>query len=236
MSQERLHKILASWGVDSRRNCEQLILNGLVRVNGKVVDTLPTFADPETDVITVSGRKIKSENKVYYLLNKPKGFLCTNNDPEGRKKAIDLIPPGHRIFCIGRLDAETTGAIILTNDTALVDKLTHPLHELVKTYVAAVKGKITSEAVEQMKRGVWLAEGKVMPAKVKILKANNTESLIEIKISQSLNRQIRRIMAKVGYKVTTLKRTEIGRISTYRLGIGKYRPLTKAEIDYLKKE
>ncbi|OHB56738.1 MAG: hypothetical protein A2173_00705 [Planctomycetes bacterium RBG_13_44_8b] len=235
MPKERLQKILAAAGVDSRRNCEQLILDGLVRLNGQIVDTLPVFADIETDTITVDGRKLRPENKVYYLLNKPKGVLCTNYDPGGRTKAIDLVDCQNRIFCIGRLDADTTGAIILTNDTALSDKITHPRHQLAKTYVVCVRGKITKEAVEKLKKGLWLAEGKTEPMRVKILKAHNAESLLEIKISQGLNRQIRRVMAKVGYKVISLKRTKIGKILLYHLGVGQYRKLTKAEIDYLKK-
>jgi 23S rRNA pseudouridine2605 synthase len=234
MAKERLQKILAAAGIDSRRKCEQLILDGLVRVNGKIVDTLPVFADIETDIITVDGRRLRPEKKVYYLLNKPKGVICTNDDPSGRRKAIDLVDYRQRIFCIGRLDADTTGAIILTNDTSLADKLTHPRHQLVKTYIVCVEGKITPDAVEKLKKGIWLSEGRTQPAKVKILKAHRAESLLEIKIAQSLNRQIRRIMAKVGYKVTALKRTQIGRISLYHLGVGGYRELTPAEVDYLK--
>lgn len=234
MPKERLHKILAAAGVDSRRNCEQLILNSLVRVNGKLVNKLPAFADIETDVITVDGRKLRPENKVYYLLNKPKGVLCTNYDPGNRTKAIDLIDCRSRIFCVGRLDADTTGAIILTNDTSLSDKVTHPRHHLIKTYLVCVKGKISNEAIEKLKKGIWLSEGKTEPMHVKILKANNAESLLEIKISQGLNRQIRRVLARVGYKVTSLKRTKIGKIFLHNLGIGKYRKLTQAEIEYLK--
>ncbi len=235
MPKERLQKILAAAGVDSRRNCEQLILDGLVRVNRQIVDTLPAFADIETDVITVDGQKLRPEKKVYYLLNKPKGVLCTNHDPGGRRKAIDLVDCQSRIFCVGRLDADTTGAIILTNDTAISNKVTHPRHQLAKTYVVCVKGKITKEAVEKLKKGIWLAEGKTGPMRLKILKAHNAESLLEIKLHQGLNRQIRRAMAKIGYNVTSLKRTKIGKISLYHLGIGRYRELTKVEIDYLKK-
>ena len=235
MPKERLQKILAAAGVDSRRNCEQLILDGLVRVNRQIVDTLPAFADIETDVITVDGQKLRPEKKVYYLLNKPKGVLCTNHDPGGRTKAIDLVDCKSRIFCVGRLDTDTTGAIILTNDTAISDKVTHPRHQLAKTYVVCVKGKITKEAVEKLKKGIWLAEGKTGPMRLKILKAHNTESLLEIKLHQGLNSQIRRAMAKVGYNVTSLKRTEIGKIFLYHLDIGRYRELTEAEIDYLKK-
>lgn len=234
MAKERLQKILAVAGVDSRRNCEQLILSGCVKVNGRVADTLPVFADIETDIITVAGRRIRPEKKVYFLLNKPKGVLCTNYDPGNRRKTIDLINCKERIFCVGRLDTETAGAIILTNDTSLSDKLTHPRHQIAKTYVVGVKGKITPEAVERLNKGIWLSEGKVRPAKVKILKANYVESLLEIKITESLNREIRRILAKVGHKVTSLKRTQIGEISLNRLEIGSYRMLTSSEVEYLK--
>lgn len=235
MAAERLQKILAAAGIDSRRNCEQLILEGIVKVNGRIVDLLPAFADAEKDIITVDGRKIRPAGKVYYLLNKPKGVICTNDDPQGRRKAVDLIDSNQRIFCAGRLDTETSGAIILTNDSALANLLTHPRYCLEKTYLAAINGRITLAAVEKLKKGVWLSEGKTSPAKLKILKASDKESLLEIRIRQSLNREIRRIMARVGYKVTSLKRTHIGKISLERLGIGHYRPLTAAEVNYLKR-
>ncbi|MDD5011203.1 MAG: pseudouridine synthase, partial [Phycisphaerae bacterium] len=205
MAIERLQKILAAAGIDSRRNCEQLILEGLVKVNGRVVDTLPAFADIEKDIIIVDGRKIRPAGKVYYLLNKPKGVICTNDDPQGRKKAVDLIDTNQRIFCAGRLDVDTTGAIILTNDSALTNLLTHPRHCIEKTYLVTINSRITPDAAEKLKKGVWLSEGKTMPAKLKVLKASDKQSLLEIKIRQGLNRQIRRIMAKVGYKVTSLK-------------------------------
>jgi 23S rRNA pseudouridine2605 synthase len=236
MAVERLQKILAAAGIDSRRNCEQLILQGLVRVNGRMVDTLPVFADIDKDIITVDGRKIRPAGKVYYLLNKPKGVICTNDDPSGKRKAIDLIDCRQRIFCAGRLDTETSGAIILTNDSALANRLTHPRYGLEKTYLAAINGRLMPDAVEKLKKGVWLSEGKTSPAKLKILKASDKESLLEIRIRQSLNREVRRIMARFGYKVTSLRRTHIGRISLERLGIGEYRPLTTAEINYLKGE
>ena len=130
MAEQRLQKILAAAGIDSRRKCEELILEGAVRVNRKVVDTLPTFADPIKDIITVNGKKIHPEQKVYFLLNKPKGVICTNRDPAGRKKAIDLVQTDKRIFCVGRLDADTSGIIILTNDSELANKLAHPRYGL----------------------------------------------------------------------------------------------------------
>ena len=126
MAEQRLQKVLAAAGVDSRRKCEELILEGIVRVNRKVVDKLPAFVDPDKDIITVNSRKIRAARKVYFILNKPKGVICTNRDPQGRKKAIDIIHTNERIFCVGRLDADTTGLIFLTNDSELSNRLTHP--------------------------------------------------------------------------------------------------------------
>jgi pseudouridine synthase len=235
MAGQRLQKVLAAGGVDSRRKCEELILDGAVRVNRKVVDKLPVFVDPERDVITVNGKRIRAARKVYFLLNKPKGVICTNSDPQGRKKAIDLVPASQRIFCVGRLDADTTGVIILTNDSELANRLTHPRYEVSKTYVAEVKGKVSGEAVEKLKKGIWLAEGKTGRASVKILRRSHKYSLIEMVIRQGLNRQVRRILAKVGLPVKSLKRTRIGKLNARGLGVGKFRTLTKPEAAYLKK-
>jgi 23S rRNA pseudouridine2605 synthase len=233
MANERLQRILAAAGVDSRRKCEELILQGAVRVNGKIVDILPAFADAEQDAITVDGRRIQKPKKVYFLLNKPKGVICTNDDPAGKKKAIDLIDTKERIFCAGRLDTETTGAIILTNDSVLADHLTHPRFGIEKTYIVTLKGKISHEDVEKLKKGVWLSEGKTTPGKLKVLRASEHESVLEIKIRLGLNREVQRIMAKLGYKVASLKRTSIGKISLDRLSVGCYRSLTEFEIKYL---
>ena len=235
MATQRLQKVLAAAGVASRRKCEELILDGAVQVNRKVIDNLPAFVDPEKDVITVNGRRIQPERKVYFLLNKPKGVICTSSDPLGRKKAIDFVPTSERIFCVGRLDADSTGIIILTNDSELANTLTHPRYRIPKTYVARVKGQIGGEAVEKLKKGVWLAEGKTERASVKILKRSHKESLIEITIWQGLNRQVRRMLAKVGLAVKLLKRTQIGKLTARGLGLGKFRALTKAEVAYLKK-
>ncbi len=232
---ERLQKILASAGIDSRRNCEQLILDGFVKVNNQVVDVLPAFADPDKDTITVNNKKIKFEEKVYYLLNKPKNILCTNFDPQGRKIAIDLIDCKQRIFCVGRLDKDTTGAIILTNDSELTNRLTHPRYELPKTYHVSVKGKLQGEDIEKIKKGIWLSEGKTQRAALKILKRNNVESLVEIVISEGKNRQVRRMLEKLGHKVKSLKRTKIGSINLKGISIGKYRKLSPREVEYLKR-
>jgi len=235
MAQQRLQKVLATAGVDSRRKCEELILDGAVRVNSKVVDKLPVFVDPEKDVITVNGKRIRSAQKVYYLLNKPKRVICTNFDPQGRKRAIDMIKSRERIFCVGRLDADTTGIVILTNDSELANRLTHPRYEVSKTYIAGVKGEIRGEQIDKLKKGIWLAEGKTAAASVKILKRSRKESLVEITIRQGLNRQVRRMLAKVGLPVKSLKRTRIGKLNARGLGVGKFRTLTESEITYLKK-
>jgi len=235
MAEQRLQKVLAAAGVDSRRKCEELILSGEVRVNRKVVDTLPAFVDPEKDVITVYGKKIRAAQKVYFLLNKPKGVICTNSDPRGRKKAIDLIHSSERIFCVGRLDADTTGLIILTNDSELTNKLTHPRYEIAKTYVVRINSEISGEQVVKLKKGVWLAEGKTGRASVKILQRRHNESSIEITIKQGLNRQVRRMLANVGLPVKSLTRTQFGKLTVRGLGIGKFRTLTMTEVAHLKK-
>jgi 23S rRNA pseudouridine2605 synthase len=225
---------MAASGVDSRRNCERFIVEGVVKVNGHVVDTLPAFVDPEVDTVTVRGRKLKEAVKLYFLLNKPKGVLCTNYDPEGRPRAIDFIATSHRIFCVGRLDAETTGLIILTNDSEMVNRLTHPKYELPKKYQARLRGSITPEAVEQLRSGVWLPEGKMQISGLKVVKKSTKESLVEMTTSKGLSTDISRAFLKVGFKVLGLKREQIGKITSKGLDLGKSRPLTKSEVNYLK--
>ena len=230
MAKERLQKVMAAAGVASRRQCEELIVAGVVRVNGKIVDELPVFVDAQVDKIAVEGKRLRLPERVYFALNKPKGVICTNRDPQGRRRAIDLVQCAQRVFCIGRLDADTTGLIILTNDAELTNRLTHPRYKVPKTYVAAVKGRVDAKAVEQLKKGIWLAEGKTGKAAVKVLKAGHQESLLEITISQGLNRQVRRMLAHVGVPVKSLKRVSIGKLKLGRLGTGRYRELTKGEV------
>jgi 23S rRNA pseudouridine2605 synthase len=236
MARERLQKVMASAGVASRRECEELIVAGVVRVNGHVVDRLPAFADAETDTILVDGKRLRPAPRVYFALNKPKGVICTNRDPQDRRLAIDLIPCRERVFCIGRLDADTTGLIVLTNDAELTNRLTHPRYKVPKTYIATVKGRVDAAAVERLKKGIWLAEGKTGKAAVKVLKAGHQESSIEITISQGLNRQVRRMLANVGIPVKSLKRTSIGKLKLGTLPSGQYRTLSKAEIASLQRE
>lgn len=235
MAEQRLQKVLAAAGIDSRRNCEQLIESGAVSVNGKVVNKLPAFVDPEKDVIAVNGRKIRKAKEVYFLLNKPKGVICSNSDPQGRKRAIDLVDTDQRVFCVGRLDVDSTGLIIVTNDSELTNKLTHPRFEIPKTYLAVVQGRAEGEKIEKIKKGVWLADGKTEPAMVKVLKRSHQESSLEITISQGLNRQVRRMLAKVGLDVKKLQRIKVGKITLRGVKPGKSRELSESEVKYLYK-
>lgn len=231
----RLQKILAAAGVDSRRRCEELILSGAVTVNGEVISTLPAFADPEKDDIRVSGHRIRKESKVYFLLNKPKNVICTSRDPQGRPKAVDLAPCKERIFCVGRLDAETTGLILLTNDADLANRLTHPRYELPKTYEVKLRGRLDGEAIEKLKKGVWLSEGKTERAAVKVLRRTHLETILEVTIRQGLNRQLRRSFARLGYKVKALKRTRIGNIELKGIPGGQCRKMSHTQLAYLRR-
>lgn len=227
---------MAAAGVASRRECEELILTGVVRVNGKIVDSLPVLIDPETDVVTVGKKRLRRPERVYFALNKPKGVICSNRDPQRRPLAIDLVPCKERIFCIGRLDVDTTGLIVLTNDAELTNRLTHPRYKVPKTYVATVKGHVDGPAVEKLKKGIWLAEGKTGRAAVKILKVGRKESLLELTLSQGLNRQVRRMLAGVGLPIKSLKRTSIGKLRLGKMPVGHYRPLTAAEVASLRRQ
>ena len=235
MAKERLQKVMASAGVASRRQCEELILEGVVRVNGRVVDELPAFVDPDVDLVTVGGKRLKEPQRVYFLLNKPKGVICTSRDPQGRPQATDLVPATARIFCVGRLDADITGLIILTNDAELANLLTHPKYKVPKTYVVRVAGHVDSKATAKLRKGIWLAEGKTAQAFVKVLRGGHQESLLEVTIRQGLNRQVRRMLAKVGLSVKSLRRTRIGPLKLQKLGPGRYRHLTKGEVTALKR-
>lgn len=232
---QRLQKILAASGIDSRRKCETLILEHAVSVNGEIVNELPAFADPEKDDIRVDGQRIKQTKKVYFLLNKPKGVICTSSDPQKRQKAVDLVDCPERVVCVGRLDIDTTGAIILTNDSELVNRLTHPKYELPKTYQIVVRGRVEGADVEKLKKGVWLAEGKTQGAAVKIIRRSHAETTLQVVISQGLNRQIRRMFSQLGYKVKLLKRTQIGDIVLKGIAAGNYKRLTKPQLAYLKR-
>jgi 23S rRNA pseudouridine2605 synthase len=236
MSKVRIQKLLAEAGVASRRAIEEMIVEGRISVNDELVSELPCFVDPETDDIAVDGKPVKkrAQEKVYFLLNKPRGVVCTSKDPQGRPRAIDLVPAGPlRVYTVGRLDEESTGVILLTNDGDLTQRLTHPRHGVEKTYVIEVDRAVSGDDVEQMKRGIYLDGKRTQPAWVKVLRRSHERTLLEVKIGEGRNRELRRVLAKLGYKVRRLKRVAIGPVTDRGIKIGNWRMLTRREVDSL---
>lgn len=234
MPKERIQKILAAAGFGSRRACETLVTDGHVEIDGAVVTELPIVVDPADCRITVDGRPVRSERCVYYILNKPKGYFCTNNDPDGRRRAIDLmVGVRERVFPVGRLDAETMGLLLITNDGTLAQKLTHPRFQTPKTYRAEVRGQPEFEKLEKLRKGVWMAGGKTGPAEIVVIHSSRQKSILEITLREGRNREIRRMLAKLGHPVNRLTRIKVGRLNIKRVPLGQYRPLTEAEVKYL---
>ncbi len=215
-----------------------MILDGRVTVNGSLVSEIPCFVDLETDEVRVDGQVVRepAKKKLYILLNKPRGVVCTQRDPQGRPRAVDLI--GHlkqRVYCVGRLDADSTGLILLTNDGALTDYLTHPRYGVSKVYVVEVQGRVTGEEIERLKKGVYLDGKRTGRIWLKVLRRGGARSLLELKMSEGRNREIRRILARLGHKVRSLKRTAIGSITSRGVGVGAWRDLNPKEVDRLRK-
>lgn len=234
---ERLQKYLAHAGVASRRTCEELIADGKVKVNGTVVREMGIKIDPDKDKIEVRGKLIKNEEEeVYLLLNKPKGYVTTLRDPQRRPKVSDLLKDiKERVYPVGRLDFDTEGLLLLTNDGNLTYKLTHPKHEIGKTYVAVVKGVPDQDKLKRFQKGLRLADGITAPAKVKLLKKQGNNGVLEITIYEGKNRQIRRMCETIGHPVLELKRISIAFLELGNLAEGEYRHLTAAEVKKLKK-
>ena len=231
--EHRLQQILAAAGFGSRRACEQLIIDGRVEVDGQVA-RLGDRADPRTQVIRVDGEALPKMKPVYLAVNKPKGYLCTSRDQQGRRRVIDLVPQTFgRVFPIGRLDQESEGLIILTNDGALCERLAHPRFEVAKKYQVQVAGLVETELVDQLKKGIHVAEGVVQADEVKILSPHKKSSILEIALREGKNREIRRMLARVGHKVLHLKRVAVGPVKLGKLLAGDYRPLTNEEISRL---
>ncbi len=235
MPRERLQKVLAAAGIASRRECEQIILDGRVRVNGETVLSLPALVDPARDTILVDGRPLKREEKVYFLLHKPKGVHCTNFDPAGRPRAVDLLAGvRHRVFPVGRLDADSTGLLLMTNDGELAERLAHPRYGVPKTYRAHVNGAVTADDLARLRKGVWLAEGKTRVSDAKIIHRGRERSVIEITLQEGRNREVRRVLARLGHNVRKLMRIRIGPLSLRGLPPGGFRPLTRQELKELR--
>ena len=234
----RINKYIALCGVASRRKAEELILAGRVTVNDEVMTELSYKVDEENDIVKVDDKLIKEENKlVYILLNKPEGYITTVKDQFDRPSVLDLVSDiKERVYPIGRLDYETSGLLLLTNDGDLTYKLTHPKHEVDKTYVARVKGKLTKEEIERFKTGLKIEDYTTAPAKLKVIKYDEQRdtSLLEIKIHEGKNRQVRKMCKAINHPVLRLKRTAMGKIRIGECEIGKYRYLTEDEVKYLK--
>ena len=238
MDEVRLQKFLASCGIASRRKCEELILAGKVEVNGKVVNELGTKVNIQKDEVKYNGKIIKpEEEKIYILLNKPIGYVTTVKEQFGRDKVTDLVKQNKRIVPVGRLDMYTSGALILTNDGELVNKLTHPKNEINKTYNATVAGIVTEQDIENLKSGVEIDNSYITkPAKVKILKIDNEKNIsrVQITIHEGKNRQIRKMCQAINKRVLALHRSKIGNIEVRDLKLGTWRYLTKKEVNELK--
>jgi 23S rRNA pseudouridine2605 synthase len=223
---ERLQKVLARSGFGSRRTCESLIESGRVAVNGEVAD-LGRRIDVDHDRVAVDGIPVSTRRGlVYYLLNKPKGVVTTAHDPEGRPTVVDLVPVEPRVFPVGRLDADTEGLLVLTNDGDLTHHLTHPSFGVEKEYLAVVEGRPSPAALRRLREGIELDDGITAPARVALVPPQT----IKLIIHEGRNRQVRRMCAAVGHPVVRLVRTRVGPIAERRLKPGEWRPLTQAEV------
>lgn len=235
--EERLQKYLARCGIASRRKAEEIIKEGRVQVNGQTVTVMGLTVTPGVDEIKVDGKMVLPvEKPVYLLLNKPAGYVTTAKDERGRPTVLELVKEiDARVYPVGRLDMDTEGLLLLTNDGYLAYKLTHPKHEIKKTYHAKVKGIPTQKELTLLRQGIFLDGRKTAPAKVRILKPGR-ETLVEIVLHEGRNRQVRRMFAKIGHPVVALKRVKLAFINLGKLEVGAYRHLTREEVDRLYQE
>lgn len=235
MEEIRLQKFLAEAGIASRRKCEEYIEQGRVKVNGNIA-TLGTKVNPEKDIILFDNKKVdQKEELVYILLNKPIGYVTTAKDQFSRDSVLDLVKVKQRIVPVGRLDMYTSGALLLSNDGDFVYKITHPKHEINKTYTVTVKGIVTKDEVEKLEKGVEIEDYITKPAKVKILKTDTEKDIsrLEITIHEGKNRQVRKMCEAVGRKVQALHRSKIGSLDVKDLKIGTWRYLNEKEVKRL---
>lgn len=235
-ARQRLQRVLASAGYGSRRACETLILEGRVEVDGKGITELGFQVDPKKAEICVDGAPIRMQKLVYFLLNKPPGVVTTSRDPQGRTRVLDLIQEQQRVFPVGRLDRSSEGLILLTNDGDLAQQLAHPRYGIQKVYRVTVAGKIDQETIDRMRQGIYIAEGRVSVDGAKILRHRARSTDLEILLREGKNREIRRILARLGHKVMSLERIAIGSLRLGELPRGAYRPVTPAELKRLREE
>lgn len=231
---ERLQKTLAASGLGSRRSCEELILQGRVTVDGCVVAELGAKADADTQDVRCDGEPVRPGSKLYYLVNKPRGYVSTSSDEYGRPRVLDLLPArDQRLFTVGRLDADTEGLMIVTNDGAFCQRVSHPRHGVTKMYLARVQGAMRDAAKRELTSGIWLTDRRCRAVWVKVRKKRAMDSLVEITMQEGRNREVRRMLAKVGHKVIQLRRIRIGAIEDPALPLGKWRKLRADEIKTL---
>ena len=238
-SDVRLQKFLADAGIASRRKAEELINQGKVQVNGKLVTELGTKINPNIDKVIYEGREIEvKKKKIYILLNKPIGYVTTVKDQFSRDSVLDLVKVKERLVPVGRLDMYTSGALILTNDGDFVYQVTHPKHEIEKTYTVTIKGIVKKEEAEMLRDGVVIDDYKTKPAKVKILKTDEEKNIsrLEITIHEGKNRQIRKMCETIGHKVLALHRSKIAGIGVKDISLGKWRYMTDKEVKKKKKK
>jgi len=233
----RLNKFLAQNGIASRRGADELIAKGHVTVDGKLVTELGRRVDPTTDKVEVDGVVLKptGERLAYYLLNKPTGVVCTNDPREARPRAVDLITDKRkgRIYTVGRLDEDTEGLVILTNDGEFANRISHPRYGLKKTYWVDVRGRVPDDAIELMQKGVRLSDGWGSFERVKVIKRHGERSILLVTLTEGKNREVRRVFAALDLPVRTLRRVEIGPLQDRRLKTGQWRTLTRAEVGEL---
>jgi len=233
---DRLQKVLAAAGVASRRECEQLILEGRVEVDRQVVTELGTRVDPQRQEIRVDGEPLRQPKLLYFAVNKPEGVVSTARDPAGRHRVTDLLPPNTpRVYCVGRLDISSEGLILVTNDGELANGLTHPRHGVEKIYHVQVAGQVNREVLDQLHRGLHLAEGFAHVKHVRIKSRRKQSTVLEMVLDEGRNREVRRLLARVGHKVQRLKRVAVGPVRLGDLPTGAVRPLMKKEIDALQR-
>lgn len=232
----RINKFMATCGVASRRKCDELIEKGRVKVNANVCKKLGMQINPEQDLVTVDDRPIRlTNNFVYYMLNKPCNVVTTVSDPNGRPTVMDYMPKGkNRIFPIGRLDYNTSGLLLFTNDGDVAQKLLHPSFEFGKTYIVDIKGDIAEAEIKKLQNGVDIGDFVTSPAKVEIINKTPATTTLKVVIHEGKNRQVRRMFDAVGHKVQKLQRVAVGKIKLGDLPLGKYRELTKEEVAYIK--
>jgi 23S rRNA pseudouridine2605 synthase len=236
VSKIRIQKVLAEAGVASRRAVEEMILEGRVEVNGQIVNRLPCFVDPDADRIRVDGQTVArpSARKTYILLNKPKGIVCAARDTRGRPRVYDLVPPLEgQTYCLGGLDVDSTGLVLLTNDGAMADRLSHPRYGVPRTYLVEVDGHIEGKTADRLTSGIFVDGRRSAAKRVRVLRRGDRRTLLEITLVESAGREVRPLLMRLGHKSRRLKRTAIGPVTDRGIKIGKFRLLNRSEIKAL---